>query len=180
MIRLKSILTEISLGQPYQTQFVWRTEAWGKSTQFDAPNTTIELLAVKGDIESTGTNNAWNLGFSTKTAEGWTVNQRRYDPATKQYAAYSVPAAEYMRILSTVAEAAFDFIAQQAPVTVTFEAYDSNPEKQRQKNAIYMALLRSASTRLKTMGYWWAVSQAGEVMISRKSRADASGIDTRG
>lgn len=174
MIRLKSLITEISLGQPYQTQFTWRHESWGEAAVFDTPNTTIEVLAVKGNIEYTGNNNTWSIGFSTKTPQGWSVNQTSYWGTEAQR--NTVDAAEYLRILSTVAEATFDFIAQRAPLTVTFEPYDSDAKKMRQKTAAYMSLLRSAETRLKTMGYRYAVSQGGEVMITRKSNADATGI----
>lgn len=174
MIRLKSLITEISLGQPYQTQFVWRTESWGEAAVFDTPNSTIEVLAVKSSLEYAGNNNTWSIGFSTKTPTGWSVNQTtRRGTETQRN---TVDAAEYLRILSTVAEAAFDFIAQRAPLTITFEPYDSDAKKQRQKTAAYMSLLRSAESRLKSMGYHYAVSQGGEVMITRKSKADSTGI----
>jgi len=178
LIRLKTLLTEITLGTPYQTQFVWQDMQWGLTTEFTTPAGTYEVLAVESSDPDAHAE--WSIGFSTVMPSGTkSVSQTsaalsREDPSTKETA--RITGAEYMRVLSTVAEAIFDFIAQYGPSTIHFEPYDNNETKTRQKDAIYGALLRSAHVRLLTLGYRTMRTQAGEYVISRSTRADSTGI----
>lgn len=178
MIRLKALLTEITLGAPYQTQFVWQDMQWGLTTEFTTPAGTYEVLAVESpylDAQPA----EWSIGFSTVMPSGAkSVNQTSAAISWKDPGGETalITGAEYMRVLSTVAEAIFDFIAQYAPATIHFEPYDSNQTKSRQKDAIYGALLHSAKTRLLTLGYRTMRTQAGEYVISRSTRADSTGI----
>lgn len=166
MIRLKSLLTEISLGgvTPYATQFPW--EEWGDSLQstFDADGVEIELNMTPQGYDE------WGFAMVTPSTDG-----RGFTVAHSRSAA--VGRVNYMRLMSTVAEALLDFVAQWRPEAIDVTGSDTtSTEKDLQKTRIYRSLLAANKTRLETAGYT-VLDTNGKLFIVRKSTADSTGIE---
>jgi hypothetical protein len=166
MIRLKHILTEITLGgvQPYATQFTWRFADPHYEAAFEADGNKI-LFAFTEQSRAD-----WSFGILTQTAdlEGWTVTHSRSS---------AVGQINYLRLMSTVAEAILDFVALKSPESIDITGSDpGSTEKDLQKTRIYKMMLQANSSRLAAAGYTW-LYRSGKLWIVRKAWADASGIE---
>jgi hypothetical protein len=166
MIRLQDLITEITLGgvQPYATQFTWRFADPHYEAAFEADGNKI-LFAFTEQSRA-----EWSFGILTQTAdrEGWTVTHARSS---------AVGQINYLRLMSTVAEAILDFAALKSPESIDITGSDpGSTEKDLQKTRIYRMMLQANSARLAAAGYTW-LYRNGKLWIVRKARADASGID---
>jgi len=165
MIRLKHILSEITLGgvQPYVTQFTWRFADPHYEAAFEADGNKI-LFAFTEQSRA-----EWSFGILTQTAdrEGWTVTHARSS---------AVGQINYLRLMSTVAEAILDFVALKSPESIDITGSDpGSTEKDLQKTRIYRMMLQANSSRLAAAGYTW-LYRSGKLWIVRKAWADASGV----
>jgi hypothetical protein len=169
MIRLQDLITEISLGgvTPYATQFTWdRSDAW-RETKFVADGFTITLAMVPLGVFDAGPN--WGFAILTPTADGHgaTVSHSRSAAAGR---------VNYLRLMSTVAEALIDFATQWQPESIDVTGSDtSSTAKDLQKTRIYRSLLAANAARLETAGYT-VLDKSGKLFIVRKNTADATGI----
>lgn len=149
MIRLKHILSEITLGgiQPYATQFVWQRHSLSDSARiatFSADGIQVELVAMQTDDAETSD---WDFAIvmPTHDGEGRTVAHSR-SIATGQI--------NYLRLMSTAAEALLDFVSQWQPDSVNVSASDtSNSAKESQKAKIYRNFLAANASRISAAGY---------------------------
>jgi len=165
MIRLKSILAEITLGgvQPYATQFTWRLEGDWREATIDADGVKITLSMVPEGY------NEWGFAIITPTADGHGVTVAHSRSA-------AVGRVNYLRLMSTVAEALLDFLAQWQPAAIDVTGSDtSSTQKDLQKTRIYRSLLSANAARLSRAGYT-VLDRTGKLYIVRRSSADASGI----
>lgn len=169
MIRLKSLLTEISLGgvQPYATQFTWSQEGMGHwESKIDADGEPIIFAFVLTDARMGG---EYGFGMMTqdRSREGFTVSHAR-SAATGQI--------NYIRLLRTAAEAILDFASIYAPMSIDVTGSDTtSTEKDLQKTRIYRSLLSANAARLAQAGYT-VLDRSGKLYIVRRSSADSSGI----
>jgi len=145
MIHLRDLLTEITLGgvTPYATQFTWKrtTDGESRETQFQADGHRITLAMVYQGHQQ------WAFAILTPTqdGEGYTVAH------DKSAAAGQV---NYLRLMSTVAEALIDFATQWQPASIDITGSDtSSLQKDAQKTRIYRALLAANASRVATAGY---------------------------
>jgi hypothetical protein len=165
MIRLQDLITEIGIGgvQPYATQFTWSLNGGHRESEFDADGVPIIFAFTPH------TSREWDFAILTPTADsaGWTVAHAR-SAATGQIS--------YLRLMSTVAEALLDFIADWQPESIDITGSDtSSTEKDLQKTRIYKSMLASNAARLATSGYTW-LHRSGKLWIVRKTPYDASGV----
>lgn len=145
MIQLRALLAEITLGgvTPYATQFTWNrmTDTASRETQFQADGVTITLAMVDQGSQQ------WAFAILTPTAdgEGQTVAHDRSAAAGQ---------VNYLRLMSTVAEALIDFATQWQPTSIDITGSDtSSGAKESQKSRIYRALLAANMPRIATAGY---------------------------
>jgi hypothetical protein len=76
-----------------------------------------------------------------------------------------------------VLECILDFVRIYDATSIDVTGSDNLPDKDMQKTRIYRALLAANSAELATAGYS-VLDRSGKLFLVRKSRADASGIDT--
>ena len=145
MIKMHALLTEITLGgvAPYATQFTWSrmTDTESRETQFQADGVTITLAMVDQGSQQ------WAFAILTPTqdGEGQTVAHDRSAAAGQ---------VNYLRLMSTVAEALIDFATQWQPASIDITGSDtSSGAKEQQKSRIYRALLASNMGRISAAGY---------------------------
>ena len=145
MIQLRALLAEITLGgvSPYATQFTWSrmTDTESRETQFQADGVTITLAMVDQGSQQ------WAFAILTPTqdGEGQTVAHDRSAAAGQ---------VNYLRLMSTVAEALIDFATQWQPASIDITGSDtSSGAKEAQKSRIYRALLASNMGRISAAGY---------------------------
>jgi hypothetical protein len=144
MIQLRTLLAEITLGgvTPYATQFTWKAAAEGhRESEFAADGITITLAMVDQGHQQ------WAFAILTPTAdgEGHTVAHSR---------SAAVGQVNYLRLMSTVAEALLDFATQWQPASIDITGSDtSSGAKEQQKTRIYRALLAANMSRIATAGY---------------------------
>lgn len=145
MIQLRTLLAEITLGRvtPYATQFTWSrmTDTESRETTFQADGVTITLAMVDQGHQQ------WSFGILTPThdGEGQTVAHDR-SAAPGQV--------NYLRLMSTVAEALIDFATQWQPASIDITGSDtSSRSKEQQKSRIYRALLSANMARIAAAGY---------------------------
>jgi hypothetical protein len=144
MIQLRTLLAEITLGgvTPYATQFTWTHADEGhRETTFQADGIRITLAMVDQGHQQ------WAFAILTPTAdgEGHTVAHARSAAAGQ---------VNYLRLMSTVAEALLDFATQWQPASIDITGSDtSSGAKEQQKTRIYRALLAANMTRIATAGY---------------------------
>ena len=145
MIQLRTLLAEITLGgvTPYATQFTWSrmTDTESRETTFQADGVRITLAMVDQGHQQ------WAFAILTPThdGEGQTVAHDRSAAAGQ---------VNYLRLMSTVAEALIDFATQWQPASIDITGSDtSSGAKEQQKTRIYRALLASNMTRIATAGY---------------------------
>ena len=145
MIRLRQLITEITLGgiTPYVTQFTWSrtTDGESRETVFQADGHRIILTMVYQGHQQ------WAFAILTPTQDGEGVTVAH----DKSAAAGQV---NYLRLMSTVAEAIIDFATQWQPASIDITGSDtSNVRKDAQKTRIYRALLADNMSRITTAGY---------------------------
>ena len=165
MIRLKHLLAEITLGgvQPYATQFTWSLNGGHREAEIDADGVPIIFAFTPH------TSREWDFAILTPTAvlPGWTVAHAR-STATGRI--------NYLRLMSTVAEAILDFVAAWQPESIDVTGSDTHSmEKDLQKTRIYKSMLQANSARLANAGYTW-LYRSGKLWIVRKTSYDASGV----
>lgn len=171
MIRLQDIITEITLGSvtPYATQFAWQdNDMNGYETEIEVNGQRILFVFTLLQRRE------WGFGILTQTPDtrhaadlNWTVNHAR---------SAAVGQVNYLRLMSTAAEAISDFLAQHQPEAVDVTGADTaSAEKDQQKTRIYKALLAANATKLISLGY---VTReiGGKLWIVRKQDAYATGI----
>jgi hypothetical protein len=145
MIKMHALLTEITLGgvTPYATQFTWKrmTDTESRETQFQADGVTITLAMVDQGHQQ------WAFAILTPTADG--------QGHTVAHAKSAAPGQiNYLRLMSTVAEALIDFATQWQPASIDITGSDtSSGAKEQQKTRIYRALLAANMGRIATAGY---------------------------
>ena len=145
MIHLRTLLAEITLGgvTPYATQFTWKrmTDTESRETTFQADGVTITLAMVDQGHQQ------WAFAILTPTADG--------QGHTVAHAKSAAPGqVNYLRLMSTVAEALIDFATQWQPASIDITGSDtSSRAKEQQKSRIYRALLAANATRIATAGY---------------------------
>lgn len=178
MIRLKQLLTEITLGSvtPYATQFVWNLTrgAYGETyeTQFSAEGTQIVLIMHNGG------EGEWHFAFLLPTRDTGFGSGRTTSNTRSTGAAGS----SYIRIIRTIGEAILDFCVTHEPEAVNITGDDSDAAKAAQKTRLYLAFLRDNASRLTQIGYRVTIhpdprSGALDVHLVRTSRADTTGIE---
>ena len=151
MIRLKDLLTEISLASvtPYATQFVWR-DRWGDSESWEArfeaveggidePQMTSSVMMTMTKWKSSrhGDDGEWQFAYFVRTKDdnGWTTTTR-YSAASGHVNTF--------RLLRTIGEAIRDFANTQPDVDVIdISGSDTYDAKGAQKSRIYVELLRT-------------------------------------
>lgn len=165
MIRLQDLITEISLGgvEPYTRQFTWAANGDWREAEIDADGVPIILAMVPDRF------NEWGFAIITPTADGHGVTVAHAKSA-------AVGRVNYLRLMSTVAEALLDFITQWQPESVDVTGSDtSSLEKDLQKTRIYRSLLSANASRLERAGYT-VLDRSGKLFIVRKNKADSTGI----
>ncbi len=169
MIRLKNILTEISLNSiaPYATQFTWRDEGDGiHEAEITAEGNRI-IFAFVLMTRHHGAEYSFAMLSQDRGREGFTVSHAR------SAAAGSV---NYLRLMRTAGEAVLDFLAIHAPVSVDVTGADTaSTEKDAQKTRIYRALLSANAARIATAGYT-VLDRGTHLYLVRKSTADSTGV----
>lgn len=147
MIRLKDLLTEISLASvtPYATQFTWR-DNWGDAESFEAKFEALGDNQVSQPITMTMTrwkssrysdSGEWQFAYFVRTKDdnGWTTTTR--DSASRGQL-------NMLRLFRTIGEALRDFAATQSGVDVIdITGSDTYDAKGAQKSRIYADLLRA-------------------------------------
>ena len=165
MIRLQDLITEISLGgvEPYTTQFIWKENGDWREAEINADGVPITLAMVPEP------HNEWGFAIVTPTADGHGVTVAHAKSAARGRV-------NYLRLMSTVAEAILDFVAQWQPAAVDVTGSDtSSLQKDLQKTRIYRGLLAANAARLAASGYT-VLDRSGKLFIVRKSTADSTGI----
>ena len=144
MIHLRDLLTEITLGgvAPYATQFTWkRADEGHRETQFLADGHRIILAMVDQGAQQ------WAFAILTPTQDGEGVTVAHDKSA-------AVGQVNYLRLMSTVAEALIDFATQWQPASIDITGSDtSSLSKDAQKTRIYRALLAANMSRISVAGY---------------------------
>lgn len=169
MIRLKHILSEITLGgvQPYATQFTWDQQDYGHwEARIDADGEPMVFAFVLTDARQ-GSEYSFAMMSQDRSREGWTVSNAR-SAATGRL--------NYLRLMRTAAEAILDFARIHAPMSIDITGSDTtSTTKDLQKTRIYKRLLDANAAALATTGYT-VLMRGGKLWLVRKSTADSTGI----
>lgn len=174
MIRLKSLLTEISLNtlQPYATRFTWESVGRQSSEVYEARFAADDVEVVMTMLN--GGHNEWYFAFLMPTASGryGTMGSGR----TTSHARSEAPGQlNYLRIIRTAGEAIMDFCNAYSPEAVNISGADSDTEKRSQKTRLYAAFVRDNAAELAAAGYT-SMQRDNELWLVRQSAADATGI----
>lgn len=164
MILLKTLITEITLGRPYTTQFAWHSVSRNSEvyeSEFDAEGINVQMTMLHGG------GNEWSFAFLLPAAGGRTTSHSRSIST----------GANYLRIITTVGEAILDFCAQRAPESINVSGADSDSDKAAQKTRLYASFIHHNSTRIASMGYV-ARMYGSELLLVRTNAADATGIES--
>ena len=179
MIKLKSLLTEITLGgiTPYMTRFVWDESASSRNAiEYVECTVPCDGISIKFNFDKQwGREDESNWSFSIISPStdpdterrNWTISHTRSDATGN---------VSYMRLMRTALEAVLDFVHTYAPTSIDVTGSDTIPEKDLQKTRIYRALLAANAAELATSGYT-VLDRSGKLFIVRKSNADATGIE---
>ena len=178
MIRLKSLLTEITLSgaTPYATQFTWK-ETGSDHSDIEFVETRVRcdghLIAFNFDKHwSRDDEPAWGFSIIATSTDpdteriNWTISHERSDAAGQ---------ISYFRLMSTVLEAILDFIRVYDVATIDVTGSDNLPAKDEQKTRIYRALLAANNSALVAAGFT-VLDKGGKLWLVRRSRADSTGI----
>lgn len=171
MIKLRNILTEITLGsvEPYATQFVWKEDPYLGQTYYES--------AFNADGQQV------EMQLSPlRTADGereylfiYMVENRWGTTSFSHTSSMARGRVNYLRLIRTVGDALLDFCEQYAPDAVDVSGGDSDPVMAQKKTRIYAAFLRDNAARLSTAGYT-TMQRGKSIWIVRKSNADATGV----
>ncbi len=180
MILLKQLLTEITLtgAAPYATEFTWDEQSSSRmDIEFVETRVSCDghLMAFNFDKQWGRDDEAnWSFSILSKSTDpntertGWTISHARSDATGK---------ISYLRLMSTVLECILDFIRTYDATSIDVTGSDNVPDKDLQKTRIYRALLAANSAEITTAGYR-VLDASGKLFLVRRTRADASGIDT--
>ena len=181
MIRLKNLLTEISLASvtPYATQFVWRDE-WGDAESFEtrfwakegeADSQPITMTMTKWKRSRHSDSGEWQFAYFVRTqdSEGWTTTTRQ---------SASRGQLNTFRLFKTLGEAIRDFANIVPGVDVIdISGSDTYDEKGAQKSRIYVEFLRTNPD----LAEFNILADGRHVYLVRKTAtaksADATGIE---
>jgi hypothetical protein len=174
MIKLKDILTEITLGsvEPYATHFEWR-DKWGDGdsyeARFEADSQPILMNIHHFARSAFADSGTWEFAFFARSQDdaGWTVRGDRGTAAGQ---------VSYLRLIKTIGLALRDFI-DTVPGVDVIDITGSDEgvgEKGPQKTAIYRQLLASNPV----MSEFELSDWNGKLYMIRrlKNRYDATGI----
>jgi len=169
MIRLQDLITEITLGgvQPYATQFTWDQQGRGHwEARIDADGEPMVFAFVLTDARQGG-EYSFAMMSQDRSREGFTVTHARSAAAGR---------INYLRLISTAAEAILDFARIYAPMSIDITGSDNtDTNKDLQKTRIYKRLLDANAAALATAGYN-VLMRGGKLWLVRKSTADSTGI----
>ena len=180
MIRLKTLLTEITLtgAAPYATEFTWDEQSSSRhDIEFVETRVSCDgqLMAFNFDKQWGRDDEAnWSFSILAKSTDpdtertGWTISHARSDASGK---------ISYLRLMSTVLECILDFIRIYDATSIDVTGSDNSADKDLQKTRIYRALLAANAAEITTAGYR-VLDAGGKLFLVRRTRADASGIDT--
>lgn len=146
MIRLKSLLAEISLGSvtPYATSFVWRDQwrdgdTW--ETEFEAVTESRQSHQIKMVMQRWRTpvpdhDYEYQFAYFTRSADqqGWTTSTSLSGVKGQL---------SVLRLLRTIGEAIGQFAAQTGATVIDITGADTSSEKGDQKSRIYSELIAS-------------------------------------
>ena len=166
MIKLRNILTEITLGavQPYATQFVWQQtnrEMWTSKIIAQGNPITFKITMVSNSADTY----VFKYMMQNSMHGGWTI-----DHGTSK----SLGIAAYLRIARTAFEAIMDFCRQHAPDAIEITGSDDDMQRGQQKSRIYHALATANSSILQQAGYVMQ-QRANKLWLIRTNKADATG-----
>ena len=171
MIKLKQLLTEISLGaiRPYATQFTWTQEGRAQwETRIMADGEPIIFVFVMSDARDGG-EYSFAMMSQDRSREGFTVSHARSAAAGQ---------INYLRLMRTAAEAMLDFARIYAPGALDITGSDTTSStKDLQKTRIYRGLIASNAGAVAAAGYTM-LERGGKLWLVRRGNADASGINT--
>ena len=179
MIRLKSILTEITLtgAAPYATEFTWDEQSSSRmDIEFVETRVSCDgvMMAFNFDKQWGRDDEAnWSFSILSKSTDpnterrNWTISHSRSDATGK---------VSYMRLMRTALEAVLDFVHTYTPTSIDVTGSDNSADKDLQKTRIYRALLAANAAELATSGYT-VLDRSGKLYIVRKSNADSTGIN---
>jgi hypothetical protein len=178
MIRLKDLLTEISLASvtPYATQFVWR-DNWGDKEsfecKFEADSQPITMTMTKWKSSRYSDNGEWQFAYFVRTKDdnGWTTTTRQ-SAASGQL--------NTLRLFKTIGEAIRDFAnTQQGVDVIDITGSDTYDAKGAQKSRIYIEFLRT-NPDLREFNI---LSDGRGVFLIRKTAsgraADSTGVEDK-
>lgn len=169
MIRLKTLLTEISLGsiRPYATQFTWTQEGRAQwETRINADGEPIRFVFLMSDARDGG-EYSFAMMSQDRSREGFTVSHARSAASGN---------INYLRLLRTAAEAIMDFARIYAPMAIDITGSDTtSTAKDLQKTRIYRSMLMANSGAVASAGYT-VMDRNGKLWLVRTNKYDASGV----
>ena len=180
MIRLTQLLTEITLtgAAPYATEFTWDEQSSSRmDIEFVETRVSCDgqLMAFNFDKQWGRDDEAnWSFSILAKSTGHdtpgyrWTISHAQSDASGK---------ISYLRLMSTVLECILDFIRIYDATSIDVTGSDNSADKDLQKTRIYRALLAANAAEITTAGYR-VLDAGGKLFLVRRTRADASGIDT--
>lgn len=170
MIRLKSLLTEISMTglTPYATSFQWRlfSNSHMYDTKVTIDDAILNMTMVRDDPYSETSD--WTFSFFLPN---------KHNPGRFTYNALDADApadTSYLRIMLTCAYAIRDFADTHDANRIDVSGFDSGAGKSAQKTRIYHALLNANKHMFADFDI--QKSFTGHLFLIRKQQADATGI----
>jgi hypothetical protein len=172
MIKLRNILTEITLGsvKPYATQCVWKDDFYLGQTYYESGFSAEgqPVTMTLSPIRTADGEREYIFVFTTQNR--WGMQSYSHDSSVAR------GHVDYLRLIRTVGDALLDFCAQHAPDAIDVSGGDADVAAKQKKNRIYAAFLRDNATRLATAGYT-SLMRGDSLWIVRKSTADATGVE---
>ena len=162
MIKLKSLLTEISFGniKPYVDNIHWTLSGGGYDFMFtdEYDNEVIVNLADQTPFDSDEDDSELELSFFVKP--------KGSDFHSTNKVKEKVPA-NYLRIMATVGAGLLAFIDPTSPegivqpLIIEFTGSDSDLDKAAQKNRLYIQFARDNDAKFRELGYRFFTSHMG-------------------
>ena len=185
MIRLKHILTEISLHgvQPYATKIAW-TDKWDDQetfeSQFQADGQPILLRMDLYHDSKFGDSGEWHFSFFVQNRRTADRNHPRVNWTTSADSSAAAGELNTLRLFKTIGLAIRDFADTHPGVDVIdITGGDNNPDKEQQKSRIYARFLQT-NPDLSDFQVEHGSVKLYLVRKQGQARPDASGIDTPG
>jgi hypothetical protein len=183
MIRLKHILTEISLHgvQPYATKIAW-TDKWDDQetfeSQFQADGQPILLRMDLYHDSKFGDSGEWHFSFFVQNRRTADRNHPRVNWTTSADSSAAAGELNTLRLFKTIGLAIRDFADTHAGVDVIdITGGDNYPEKEFQKSRIYARFIAS-NPELSDFRVEHGATKLFLVRRPGHASPDASGIDT--